>query len=183
MSAVDEVASQLSATVDRFGRYGDLDQAREFLDGPPEVVEALWAKMVELWRHRKIDPELRAAIIHIAERVCPELVDRLKHELDQFVPAVVLEAHQDELIEDKPTLGAFPCAGTMSAPSIEVWLIEDPRRLRQVTLEVARFCADDRQVAESVLELAHDLEIDLNLAAGIVGHALLDARHPQAVAK
>ena len=97
----------------------------------------------------------------------------------------MLEAHEDELIPDRPTLGAFPSASNITAPSIEGWLREDPTRLRGVTFEVARFTKDDRAVATAVLTLANTLEIDLKLASDITAHTIIDihaARNNAAVA-
>ena len=182
-SAVDAVADQLGATVEQFGRYGDLDQARAVLDADPDVLARLWEKVDALAKHRKIDPELRADILRVAGRIDPDLVGQLKRELDEAVPAAVLEAHASELIEDRLTLGAFPSPAKLEGASLEDWLRQDPRRLRGVVFEVAQFCADDRRVVESVLQLAENLEIDLRLAVDVVGYALRDARHPQAIAQ
>jgi hypothetical protein len=182
-SAVDAIADQLGATVEQFGRYGDLDRARAVLDADPDVLARLWEKVDALAKHRKFDPELRADILKVAGRIDPDLVEQLKRELDEAVPAVVLEAHAHELIEDRLTLGAFPTAGKLTAPSIEEWLRQDPRRLRGVLIEACRFCRDDRRVVESVLQLAKDVGIDLKLAGDVVGHALMDARQPRAVAR
>ncbi|MFZ2055928.1 MAG: hypothetical protein WAV54_00775 [Acidimicrobiales bacterium] len=182
-SAVDEIAGDLATAVDQFGRYGDIDQARAVLDAPIEVLERLWAKVDALAKHRKIDPELRADILRVAGRIDPDLVGQLKRELDEAVPAAVLEAHAHELIEDRATLGAFPRRDTLDAPTVEEWLREDPRRLRGVVFEMARFCGNDRRVAEGVLSLAETLGIDGHLAADITGYALRDARQPQAVAQ
>jgi hypothetical protein len=182
-STVDVIADQLGATVDQLGRYGDLDQARSVLDGPPGPLEALWAKINELARHRKIQPELRRDILRVAEKVAPDLVAQLKHEMDEAVPSAVLAAHQDELIPDRLSLGAFPTADKLAAPSIEAWLREDPTRLRGVLGEASRFCSDDMLVVEGVLQLAKDAGIDLKLAGDVVRHALMDARQHQGVAQ
>lgn len=181
-AAVDFVAEELGVVVDHKG-YADLAQARAILDAPPAVLEALWQKVTDLAKHRRIDPGLRSDILRVAEQVDPDLVEQLKHEMDEAVPSAVLEAHQDELIPDRLTLGAFPMAGKLPAPSIEEWLREDPRRLRGVLIEASRFCRDDRQLVESTLQLAKDVGIDLKLAADVVSHALMDARQPQAVAR
>jgi hypothetical protein len=162
---------------------GDIDQARALLEGAPDVLAKLWLKVDELWRHRRIDPELRRDILRVAAKIAPALVGQLEDELDEAVPAAVLEAHWRELIPDRPTLGAIPGPGRLTAPSIEDWLREDPRRLRGVVLEAARFCADDRRVVEGALSLAFELEINLSLAGDIVGQALIDARHERTVAK
>jgi hypothetical protein len=161
----------------------DVDQARALLAGSPDVLANLWLKVDELWRHRQLDPQLRRDILRVAEKVGPDLVAQLKLELDEAVPASVLEAHAHELIPDRPALGAFPSPDRLAAPSIEDWFRQDPRRLRGVVLEAARFCADDRLVVEGALSLAFKLEIDLSLAGDIVGHALIDARHERTVAK
>ena len=153
------------------------------LDGPPGALEALWAKVEELARHRKIQPELRRDILRVVEQVAPDLVPQLKRELDEAVPAAVLEAHAHELIEDRATLGAFPRRDTIEALTAGEWLKEDPRRLRGVLFEACRFSKDDRAVVEGVLQLAENVGIDLRLAGDIVGAALRDARHPQAVAQ
>jgi hypothetical protein len=65
---------------------------------------------------------------------------------------------------------------TSLSPGPGEWLADDPRRLRPITFEIARFCKDDQRVAEAVLTLAKTLKIDLEFAAGIVGSALRDAR-------
>ncbi len=180
---LDGIAADLGASVDQLGRRGDLDQARAVLDGPPGPLEALWAKIDALAKHRKIQPELRRDILRVAEKVDPALAERLEDELDEAVPAAVLEAHAHELIEDRPSLGAFPRRDTLEAPTVAEWLREDPRRLRGVVFEMARFCRDNRRVAEGALSLAEALGIDGHLAADITGYALRDARQPQAAAK
>jgi hypothetical protein len=48
---------------------------------------------------------------------------------------------------------------------------------------MARFCRDNRRVAEGVLSLAETIGIDGHLAADITGYALRDARQPRAVAR
>jgi hypothetical protein len=180
--AVDFVASRLNAAIRR-NEHTDIKAARAMLDSDPAVLEKLWQRVDDLWRHRAIDPELRASILRVAEQIDPALAEQLKHELDEFVPAVVLAAHEDELVPNTVALGAFPSPDRLAAPSIEDWLREDPRRLRGVVLEAARFCADDRLVVEGALSLAFKLEIDLSLAGDVVGHALIDARHERTVAK
>ncbi len=163
----------------------DVDQARALLAGPPDVLANLWLKVDSLWRHRQIDPELRRDILRVAAKVAPELVAKLERELDEAVPAAVLEAHFNELIEDRPTLGAFPSASNITAPSIEAWFVEDPRRLRGLVLEAYRFTSDERAIVQSVLGFAYKLGIDLAMAKDIVTHALIDARarHDEAVAR
>jgi hypothetical protein len=162
----------------------DLALAQQLLAADPDVFTRVWERVDALARHRKVDPELRAAILRVAEKVAPDLVGQLKEELDLVVPAAVLEAHAHELIPDVPAVGAFLSAATPEAAvGPGEWVAGDPERLRGIVFEVCRFCKNNQQVAESVLELAQSLGIDLELAAGIVGHALLDARHPQAVAK
>ncbi len=182
---VDEIAADLGAAVDQLASV-DLDRARVMLDAPGEYLEKLWARVNDLAEHRKIQPELRAGILRVAEQIDPALAEQLRHELDEATSAAVLEAHQDELIPDRPTLGAFPTSDRLTAPSIEDWLREDPTRLRGVTFEVARFTKDDRAVATSVLTLANALEIDLKLAGDVVAHALIDvhaARDHEGVAR
>jgi hypothetical protein len=178
MTIVTEIADELGGTVDHLSRYSDLDQARTILDAPPGVLEALWSRVNELAKHRRIDPQLRSDLLRVAEQIDPDLVPRLKLELDIATPAAVLEAHASELIANQVTLGAFPVSTRLEGATVEDWLREDPRRLRGVVFETARFSADDQRVVESVLGLAHSLGIDLKLAADIVGHALRDARHP-----
>ena len=129
-------------------------------------------------RHRKIQPELRRDLLRVAERVDPDLAERLKDELDEAVPAAVLEAHWRELVPDRAALGAFPRRDCIEAPTASELLTEDPLRLRNVTLEVARFTKDDRLVAESVLSLAEQLGIDPELAVDVVTHGLMDAARP-----
>jgi hypothetical protein len=135
------------------------------------------------WQQRRIDPELRAAILRVAAKVAPDSIAQIEHELDEAIPAVVLEARQAELVENRPTLGAFPRRDTLSAPTADEWLREDPLRLRGVVFEACRFSDNDRQVAEGAVKLADSLGIDLRLAGDIIGAALRDARHPQAVAQ
>ena len=161
----------------------DLDQARLLLAAPADVLARLFEKVEALHRHRRINPELRRNIVRVAEKVAPALVEQLKLELDEATPAAVLEAHQTELIPDRPALGAFPRRDTLDAPLISEWLTEDPTRFRGVVYEVGRFCKDDRRVVESVLALAEQLGIDGHLAADIIGCALRDTRHPQAAAQ
>jgi hypothetical protein len=98
------------------------------------------------------------------------------------VPAVVLAAHEDELVPNTVALGAFPSPDNMSAPSIEAWFCEDPRRLRGLALEVSRFTGDNKVIATSVLEFASAVGIDLAVARDILIHVLLDIRH-EAVAR
>jgi hypothetical protein len=162
---------------------GELDRARIILESPPDVLALLFEKVDALARHRKIDPELRAAIVRVAEGVDPDLAGQLARQLDEVTPAAVLAGHARDLIEDRPSLGAFPAQDRLPDSSIENWLREDPRRLRGVTLEVCRFNSDNRLVVEGVLQLAEALGIELRLAGDIVGSALRDARHPEAVAR
>jgi hypothetical protein len=147
------------------------------------VLARLFEKVDALARHRKIDPDLRAAIVRVAEGVDPNLAGQLARELDEATPAAVLAGHAGELIEDRPSLGAFPARDKPSDFSIENWLREDPRRLRGVTLEVCRFTNDNRVVVEGVLQLAEAIGIELRLAGDIIGSALREARHPEAVAR
>ncbi len=162
----------------------DLTRARTLLDGQHlDAIETLWRQVDALWRHRRIDPELRADILRVATRIAPELVEQIEVELDIATPAVVLEAHFNELIEDRPTLGAFPTQNTLEAPSVEEWLKADPTRLRGVVLEMCRFTRNDRQVVTAVITLAERLGIALELAKDVVTHALIDARRPEELAK
>jgi hypothetical protein len=162
---------------------GDIEQARALLDAGPDVLAQLWLKVDALAKHRKVDPELRGAILNMAAKIDPSLVAQTERELDEAVPAAVLEAHQAELVEDRPALGAFPRRDTLNTPTADEWLREDPRRLRGVALEAGRFCCDNRSVAQGVLQLAENLGIDLQLAGDIVAQALIDSRHHSAVAK
>jgi hypothetical protein len=140
-----------------------LDAARALL-AAPSAIEALWARVNDLNEHRKLDPELRKALLRLAEKIS-------------------LAGHFTELVEDKPAMGAFPRRDSMEAPTVEEWLREDPRRLRGVTLEIARFSSDDRVVAEAVLSLAEAVGIDQRLAIDVTAHALRDARQHRAVAR
>ncbi len=159
-------------------------EARALLDSEPDVLCRLWEKVDDLWRHRRVDAGLRADILRVAAKVSPELVERLEQELDVATPAAVLEAYEHELIEDRPTIGAFPRPEmVLEVPGPGEWTASDPRRLRAIVFEVALFCKDDQRVAESVLGLAQMLGINLELAAGIVGHALLDVHHSQAAVR
>jgi hypothetical protein len=161
----------------------DLDQARVLLAAPPDVLARLFEMTEALARHRRIDPELRRRLLHVAEKFDPALVEQLALELDAATPAAVLEAHAHELIPDLPALGAFPRRDTLEAPTVGEWLKENPRRLRGVVLESCRFCQDDRRVVEGALQLAKDVGIELRLAGDIIGPALRDARQPSAMAK
>jgi hypothetical protein len=175
--ALDQVvvAAETKAAQDR-------DLARQLLAAEPDVLARLWEKVNALAEHRRIDRGLRDDLLRVAGRLDPALATQLERELDEFLPAVVLAAHADELIEDRP-LGAFPRRDSVEAPTVEEWLIEDPRRLRGVVREVARFCTDDRRVVESVLALAESLGIDPRVAGDIIGPALRDVRHPWAAAQ
>jgi hypothetical protein len=163
--------------------HDDLDQARALLDGPPEGVEKLWSKVNDLAQHRRIDPELRRDLLRVAERVAPGLVGQITLELDYAVPAAVLEAHQDELIENRRSLGAFPRRESLEAPTPEEWIVADPRRLRALTFEIARFTTDDQRIAEPVLTLAEALGIDQRLAIDVTAAALRDVHRLAAVAR
>jgi hypothetical protein len=160
----------------------DLDQDRALLAAPADVLARLFEMTEALAKHRRIDPQLRRDIVRVAEKVAPALVEQLERELDEATPAAVLEAHEHELIEDRPALGAFPRRDTLAAPLLAEWLTEDPTRLRGVVYEVGRFCKDDRRVVETVLALAEQLGIDGHLAANIIGCALRDTRHPHQAA-
>ncbi len=161
----------------------DLDQARALLASPPDVLARIFEIVDALARHRKIDPELRVDILRVAEHVAPGLVEQLEEELDIATPGVVLEAHWHELIEDRPALAAFPRADNITAPSIEDWFREDPRRLRGLVFEAYRFSTDEKLIVAGVLELAFRIGIDRQLAVDITTHALIDARHHEAVAR
>jgi hypothetical protein len=168
------------------GKITSDGRAQTLLDGDHvDAIEKLWQEVTDLWRHRRVDVELRTDILRVAAKVSPELVDQLERELDVATPAAVLEAHP-ELIEDRPALGAFPSAEHLDgAPSVEDWYVADPRRLRAYVLEAYRFGSDEKVVVQSVLEFAYKLGIDLALAKDIVTHALIDARahHDEAVAR
>ena len=184
--AAPDLASGTTADtlVSTTGEKDSTSQARALLDDPdPNAIARLWEQVEDIWRHRRIDPELRADILRVAAKIDPALVEQLEREMDKAVPSAVLSAHQAELIPDQEALGAFPRSDKLTAPSIDTWLVEDPLRLRGVVLEACRFCRDDRLVVTAVMQLAERLCIDLELAKGVVCHALIDARRPQAVAK
>ena len=64
------------------------DQARALLDDPdPNAVARLWEQLEDIWKHRKIDPQLRADILRVAGRIAPALVEQLEREMDKVVPA------------------------------------------------------------------------------------------------
>ncbi len=183
-SAADYVASLFDDAIRR-NEHTDIDQARAILDSDPDILERLWQKVDDLAKHRRIDPELRADILRVAEQIDPALAEQLERELDLAAPAVVLAAHEDELVPNRPTVGAFPPADNITAPSIEDWFREDPTRLRGLVLEASRFTTDEKLVVEGVLELAFRIGIDRQLAVDVTTHALIDSRtrRSEAVAK
>ena len=190
MTSVREAAPDLASgttadtLVSTTGEENSTDHARALLDDPdPNAIARLWEQVEDIWRHRKIDPGLRSDILRVAAKIDPTLGAQLEREMDKAVPSAVLAAHQAELIPDRPALGAFPRSDKLAATSIDAWLVEDPLRLRGVVIEACRFCRDDRLVVTAVMQLAEQLGIDLELAKGVVCHALIDARRPQAAAK
>ncbi|MFZ0059395.1 MAG: hypothetical protein WAL35_05050 [Acidimicrobiales bacterium] len=133
----------------------------------------------EIWRHRAVDPALRAAVLQAIERAVgagrlpAARANLVRAELDHSTPAAVLEAHADALIEDRPTIGAFPRVREgVEPPNLDDWLREDPRRLGRIVDEAARFRFDLKAVAAEVLALADTLGVDEALADQIVADAL-----------
>jgi len=78
------------------------------LDNPDDVLRA-WAEAARILEHRKIDPELREAIIRVAIGLDEQTCDEILAELDRAVPAVVLEANFAALVPNRPAIGA--CRG------------------------------------------------------------------------
>jgi|GEM_PF-2373485 hypothetical protein len=162
----------------------DLALVRAVLAAPPEVAARLFEKCEALWRHRRLDPELRGDLVRVAERIDPALAKQITAELDVATPATVLEAHASDLIKDElPALGGFPRRDIPEVSGPGEWIASDPRRLWGIVFEIARFTSDDRLIAESALGLAQTLGIDGHVAADIIGYALRDARELQAIAR
>jgi hypothetical protein len=132
------------------------------LDDPSDV-DRVWHVVAERHRARHADPELRASIVRrlaeLAGRITPAAAAEIRAALDELLPAVVLDAHRDVLIDNRPALGAFPRARFRPSRSSEDWLREDPRRLAGLLQEALRFGHDVRRTVESVVDLAERLGI------------------------
>jgi hypothetical protein len=73
----------------------------------PGAVELLWMEVARLHAVRRIDPELRDAIVRRCEALAPSTAAPILEALDRVHPEAVLEAHFATLVPDRPTIGAI----------------------------------------------------------------------------
>jgi hypothetical protein len=157
--------------------------AARLLELPADDLCAVVDRAEAIRAHRSIDPDLRSDVLRAVDRAVAAgrlpaaRANLVRAELDHSTPAAVLEAHADELIEDRPTLGAFPRAREgVEAPNLDEWLRSDPRRLGNVVREAIRFGGDLKSAVAAILAEADRLGIDPDVADEIVTSALRDSR-------
>lgn len=145
-------------------------------------LERITASLDRLRAHRRIDPELRAAILRrvdeaeAAGRLSVDDATTIRTQLDAVTPAAVLAGTWESVVPPDvlfgPTIGAFPRRTTADVPEPVEWIRRDPARLAHVVAEMARFTSDLKRVAVEVLRLADGLGIPEETADTIVTGAL-----------
>lgn len=131
-------------------------------------LERAFHEIQHLMRIRESDPELRIDIERLLDGLCPSLTSQVRAELDEAIPAVVLEARWRDLIPNKFTLGSFPPGEGTAASSGSVRTEDSPHCLSGVVREMARFTDNLRLIAEGALKFADQLGIDEQEADEIV---------------
>jgi hypothetical protein len=128
-----------------------------------EVVDELEHRHAIRWA----DPELRQAIEKrlsnklASGALSEEMAAEIRTALAELLPAAVLDAFRDHLIDDKPALGAFPRGAITSDDTPDAWLRADPCRLASVLRESYRFTRPNLELAvEGVVALARTLGIE-----------------------
>lgn len=167
------------------GRVLDLnDLSPAALDGLGlSELEAIVAVVQRLREHQAIDPELRATILRRIDeavaigRITEAQGDAIRAELDEAVPAAVLNAHWREITPglDRPTIGAFP-RRERQAPDIAQWYRDDPRRLLAHMREVSRFTQDEDRILEAVAAFAERVGIPDDVAEDVLVEGLAQLR-------
>jgi hypothetical protein len=147
----------------------------------PDVrpLEALWHELRRRHEARSASPGLRAdleralAQAYKDGRLSAEDTDRIRRELDDNCPAAVLAGNWQEVVANRPALGAF-VQGPLGPDSFDSdeWLREDPARLASIVSELRAFNGDVDVVAASALAIADRAGIDENAADEAVASAL-----------
>ena len=126
---------------------------------------------------RGTDPELRLAIGRATDRalaagrIDQATADRIADELDEATSAVVLEAHADALIEDRPIgeVGPPPARTVVDVRAeLAKRLREDPHRLRHVVAFARCLTTDTRRTVELCLAVADAARVDRQTAERVV---------------
>jgi hypothetical protein len=73
----------------------------------PGGLELAWMQLQRRQAIRKTDPQLRAAIIRICDRLPSEVSAPILMDLEEMHPATVLDGHFSTLVGDRPSLGAI----------------------------------------------------------------------------
>ncbi len=160
---------------------------------PPELnalgvedLEAIVAAVGRLREHQAIDPNLRRDILRrtdeavLCGRITVAQAEQIRAELDEAVPAAVLEAHWKRLTPTRlltqPALGsyrrAFPRRERVVDQTPSEWIAQDPERLRGVVAEAARFCNDWKRIVETATVVADSAGIPEELADPIIADAV-----------
>ena len=143
------------------------------LDNPADV-DRLWELVQRRHEVQTIDPRLRADVLRAVDQalergaICDERAAAIKLELEEAHPAIVLAAHSHDLLENRPSIGAFPRRTSNESPTATEWVLEDPQRLGNVVHEMARFSSDLQVIVVHVLELAEAAGIDEEVADEVV---------------
>jgi len=136
---------------------------------------------------RKIDPELRADIERTigegvaAGRITDEDAARLRRELDEVAPAVMLEANFKQLVPNRKTIGHYakglPAKSTFD-PLQEVYKMdrEDPTRLRALFREMAIFTDDAERIVAGAVAHARKCGIPEQVFEPIIANELREMK-------
>jgi hypothetical protein len=153
------------------------------LDDADSIARA-WSEIERVLAVRATDPELRVALASATDRalaagrIDEATADRIRAELDEATPAVVLEAHSDELIEDRP-LGEVSPPPTrpviLVADELRARLRENPGNLRHVVAFARGITTDTRHLVELSLAVSDAAGIDRDVAEKII---LVELREP-----
>ena len=85
-------------------RLVDLDQ----LDAAGlDDLEAAWWALERRWAVRRVDPELREAILARLDRLEEPDAQEIREALEELAPAVVLAVYWRVLVPEVPALGAY----------------------------------------------------------------------------
>jgi hypothetical protein len=85
----------------------------DLANAPAEQLEKLWRELENRHASRRADPELYDGITRCLDqaertgRLAPSDAEAIRAEMASAHPAVVLSAHREELVEDRPALGAY----------------------------------------------------------------------------
>lgn len=155
----------------------DLDDADD--------VARVWAQFQHVAAVRQADPELRAAVLgavarlELVGRLGSEDAERIRAELDEVTPAIVLASNWRQIVDDRPALGhylsAFPSRERMKVDLAEFYR-QEPTRLSAVVQEMARFGGDTKKIVDAVIVLADRAGIEPVVADGVISESIRHLR-------